>query len=370
MMPLILFLLLIWAVPADAHKPSDSYLFIAVKENTAFVQWDIALRDLDYAVGLDANDDGNITWGELRAQHDAIAAFVLPRLQIEEAGVSCQSGRLSHQVARQSDGAYAVLQFESVCKKGPDTVAYHLFFDLDPTHRGLLQFTRDGVSQTILFSPGKKEHSVAIPLSAADAILSFGRHGVDHILSGWDHLLFLLSLLLPSVLNPSRSGVAGVPRLLPAFFNVLRVVTAFTLAHCITLSLAVLERVSYPSIWVESAIAGSIIFAAVNNIRPWVINRLWLVAFGFGLIHGFGFAGFLKDFGLPKEAVFQSLLGFNLGVEAGQIGMVALFFPVAFVARHTRFYQRIIFFWGSILIAAIGAVWLIERIFNLDLPYL
>jgi hypothetical protein len=211
---------------------------------------------------------------------------------------------------------------------------------------------------------------VAIPLSAADAILSFGHHGVDHILSGWDHLLFLLSLLLPSVLNQSRSGVTGVPRLLPAFYNVVRVVTAFTLAHCITLSLAVLERVSYPSVWVESAIAGSIIFAAVNNIRPWVTHRLWLVAFGFGLIHGFGFAGFLKDFGLPKEAVFQSLLGFNLGVEAGQIGIVALFFPVAFAARHTRFYQRIIFFWGSILIAAIAAVWLVERMFNLDLPYL
>ena len=115
------------------------------------------------------------------------------------------------------------------------------------------------------------------------------------------------------------------------------VVTAFTLAHSITLTLAALRLVELPSRLVESAIAASVVLAAVNNLVPVVERRRWMVAFAFGLIHGFGFASVLAELGLPQETLVLSLLGFNLGVELGQLAIVAVFLPTAYALRNTRF---------------------------------
>ena len=147
----------------------------------------------------------------------------------------------------------------------------------------------------------------------------------------------------------------------------LRIVTAFTLAHSITLSLAALSVVTLPSRLVESTIALSVVLAALNNLWPLVGGRRWAVAFGFGLIHGFGFASVLADLGLPRDALVLALVGFNLGVELGQLAIVTLFLPVAYGLRHTWIYRRIIFSGGSALIALVAAVWLLERAFVLKL---
>jgi hypothetical protein len=150
-----------------------------------------------------------------------------------------------------------------------------------------------------------------------------------------------------------------------AFKEVLKVVTAFTLAHSITLSLAALGIISLPSRWVESVIAASIIVAALQNIRGVVDSKRWIMAFGFGLIHGFGFASVLADLGLPQNALVTALIGFNVGVELGQLAIVAVFLPLAFWLRATKFYQVGVFKWGSILIALMALYWLIERVFDL-----
>ena len=157
------------------------------------------------------------------------------------------------------------------------------------------------------------------------------------------------------------------PRFAPVFWDVLRIVTAFTLAHSITLSLASLSVVSLPSRLVESTIALSVLLAALNNLWPAVGGRRWIVAFGFGLIHGFGFASVLADLGLPRDALVLALVGFNLGVEAGQLAIVGLFLPVAYGLRHTWIYRRMIFTRGSALIALVAAVWMMERVFVLKL---
>jgi hypothetical protein len=144
-------------------------------------------------------------------------------------------------------------------------------------------------------------------------------------------------------------------------------VTAFTLAHSITLSLAALGVVSLPSRWVESAIALSVMLAALNNIWPLVYERRWVIAFCFGLIHGFGFASVLADLGLPQESLLIALVAFNVGVELGQLVIVGVFLPIAYTLRRTGIYQRVLVLYGSAVIALIALVWLIQRACNLQL---
>jgi hypothetical protein len=151
------------------------------------------------------------------------------------------------------------------------------------------------------------------------------------------------------------------------FWDVAKIVTAFTIAHSITLSLASLGLVSLPSRWIESAIALSVVLAAVNNVFPLVHHGRWIAAFGFGLIHGFGFANALKDLGLPTGSLALSLFGFNAGVEFGQLFIVCAFLPLAYALRATWTYRRVVLAGGSMAIAAIAGVWLVERILNLQI---
>jgi hypothetical protein len=148
---------------------------------------------------------------------------------------------------------------------------------------------------------------------------------------------------------------------------VAKIVTAFTLAHLITLSLAALGIVSLPSRWIESAIAFSVVLDALNNLFPIVARGRWIAAFGFGLVHGFGFAGALQDLGLPSGSLALSLAGFNVGVEIGQLVIVAIFLPVAFALRSTWTYRRVLMAGGSAAIATMAGVWLIERAFEVPL---
>ena len=365
--------LCLWALPATAHKPSDSYLNFKVQGNQIQGQWDIALRDLDYAVGLDNNDDGAITWGELRAHEKEVTSYALSRLGIQADGVPCPSQLTKQLVDNHTDGAYSVLHFVANCPQKPNTldISYRLFFDLDPQHRGLLRLESEGLTRTAIFSPGQANQSLTlVAVNPVQQFLEFGREGVWHIWIGFDHILFLITLLLPAVLERREGKWKPVLEIRSVFGNVLKVVTAFTIAHSITLSLATLGVIQLPSRWVESVIALSVILSALNNIYPVVQGRRWVLAFGFGLIHGFGFASVLADLGLPKEALLRALIGFNLGVEAGQIAIVCAFLPLAFVLRDSWFYRQVPFKGGSVSIALVASVWMMERLFDFKvLPF-
>jgi hypothetical protein len=365
---LLLACLPLWAA---AHKPSDSYLSLRLEGAELHGQWDVALRDLEYAIGLDEDGDGAITWGELRRRRDELARYLLDRLDIDAQERRCSLTPTEQLVDEHSDGAYAVLRFRADC--GPDEirrlgVGYRLFFDFDPTHRGLLNLQRPGLAVTAVFSPERNRQSFAPgAVTRIEQFLAYAHEGVWHIWIGIDHVLFLVSLLLPAVLVPSGRAWRVAERFTPAFWDVLRVVTSFTLAHSLTLVLAATSVVALPSRLVESLIALSVVLAALNNLRPVVHRARWAVAFAFGLVHGFGFAGVLADLGLPRDAFALALVGFNLGVEAGQLVVVAAFLPLAFWLRGRWIYRRMIFAGGSAAIALVAAAWMTERAFDLRL---
>jgi hypothetical protein len=360
-------LVIAWLSPAWAHKSSDSYLNLQLKGERISGQWDVALRDLDYALGLDVNNDGIITWGELRGLQASIGSYLLSHLTLQSDGNPCAMHVVEHLVDDHSDGAYEVLRFEADCAGPPQIlqIGYDFFFDLDPQHRGLVRLEADGQTHTAVFSPNVQTWRVERgAVSWFRTFLDYINEGVWHIWSGFDHILFLCALLMPAVLTYRGGRWIGVTEFGEAFVNVVKIVTAFTLAHSITLSLAVLGFISLPSRLVESAIAVSVIAAALNNLHPVVRSGLWAVAFGFGLVHGLGFANVLTELGLPTGALAVALVSFNLGVEIGQLAIVCAILPLAYLCRHSWLYPRVVLGAGSFCIVAIAFVWLIERSFD------
>ncbi|MEP7186885.1 MAG: HupE/UreJ family protein [Rhodanobacter sp.] len=393
------------SLPALAHKESDAYLNLrtdATDHHRLHGQWDIALRDLDFAIGIDGNHDGAITWGEVQARRTAIEQYALARVDIKGDGLICELQPTGQKIDQHTDGAYAVIEFDAICDKNiPSklTVVYRLLYDLDPYHRGIVTIhAGDKVAGAVL---GPDRPVATLNLHAPERwseFTSFLSDGIWHIWTGIDHILFLLSLLLPAVLirrrsdAPSRhvrlgAGVAdssgammalashrtryrweATASFWPACLDVIKIVTAFSVSHSITLSLAVLGIVHLPSRLVESGIALSVLVAALNNVYPLVHKRIWVVAFGFGLIHGLGFASALAGLELPAGAMAASLGGFSVGVEIGQEAIVLAFLPLAFLLRKTRFYQVTLLRWGSMLIMVIAAGWLVQRAFDILIP--
>ena len=362
--------LLLLSAPAWAHKPSDSYLALAVKDSQVEGRWDIALRDLDYAIGLDTDGDGAITWGEVRSKHDEIAAYALSRFTITSGETRCPAQAPRHMIDSHTDGAYAVLLFTMTCPSAIDTLRadYRLLFDLDAQHKGLLRLTHGQETTAAIFSQETPLQQFTIgEASSWRQVRQYVHEGIWHIWLGYDHVLFLLALLLPAVLRRVEGRWEPTPDFLSALWEVLAIVTAFTVAHSITLGLATVGLIALPSRLVESAIAASVIFAGISNLYPALAQRRRLVAFFFGLIHGFGFASVLSDLGLPKGSLALSLVSFNLGVEVGQLAIVAMFLPLAYGLRKSGTYQRLVLVSGSFGIAVLACAWLIERAFDLKL---
>jgi hypothetical protein len=363
-------LAMLLASAASAHKPSDSYLSLIVDEQRVTGRWDIALRDLEHAIGLDRDGNGAVTWGEVKARHGDIAAYALARLELASAGSACATSPVEHLIDQHSDGAYAVLRFTGDCPAAIDAldVRYSFLFDVDPLHRGLAQVRSGDLTQTSVFSPEARTWHVRTGSSdLGQQLATYLHEGVWHIWVGLDHILFLLCLLLPAA-RRRQGAQESSQRSAPLWIEVVQVVTSFTVAHSITLSLAALGILNFPARLVESAIAASVVFAALNNIRPMVTRRLWLIAFGFGLVHGLGFASVLADLALPRHALLLALLGFNLGVEVGQLVLVGLFFAMVWASR------RLDVTWPqwatpvpASVIALIAGVWFIERAFGVAL---
>lgn len=349
---------------AAAHEPTRSHLELSAEHTGLDARWYLPLQDLHAVLVLDVDGDGAITWRELRARRDAVVAYARDHLEVRAGGEPCALGSMQLGAARRSDAGYAALSFSVTCGDAAPSalvVTYDALFALDPLHRAFVTLSQDGSAETVVVTDDARRRQLAVqPGTAWRAAGEFLRDGIWHIWIGADHILFLLALLLPSVLQ-RRSG-----RWLPedsarrVVRDVTAVVSAFTVAHSLTLMLATFGLVRLPSRWVEVSIAVSIVLVALNNLVPVLAGR-WPLAFGLGLLHGLGFSSVLMDLGLPARHVAAALLGFNLGVEVGQLAIVAVFLPLAFLVRASPLYRRAALVAGSVAVAVVGAWWAIER---------
>ncbi len=370
--PFLLLCLGLFLSRAQAHEPTKSYLSLSLETNRITGQWDIPLGGLQTAFHFPTDTAGVVSWKEFRAHYTNVTAYALTHLRIGIDGrpAAIHLGGSEPVVEEFPDGVYVEIPFTLESGSRPKTVSidYELFFDFNSLHRGLVRLDAGGQTQTAIFSPDQRAQTFAIGgASPGGQFLAFVHEGMLHIWTGYDHILFLLALLLPSVLRREAGQWRGVPALRPAFMNILKIVTAFTIAHSLTLGLAAFQVVKLPARVTESAIALSVGLAAANNLWPVILERGWLVAFVFGLIHGFGFANALAGLGLARGNFLPPLVGFNLGVEAGQLALVALFLPLAFTLRRSWLYQNPFLRLGSVFILLVAGGWLLERVFDFTL---
>ena len=355
-----------WAMAASAHAHIASSGFVVANVDGPNVTGSIelAVRDVELAVGVDANRDNKITWRELLDGEPQLVTYMSAHLAFTAQHDACKLSFQALQVNARVDGSYAWLPFKARClgQVRDLTIGYTLMAGIDPSHRGLLTLTAGNAVQTAVLGGATAQSVFAVfAPSRWRAFVDYFHAGVWHIWSGIDHLLFLLSLLLPAVLLRKSGRWEPVPEARPALISILKVVTAFTLAHSLTLTLAALGFVRLPSRFTESIIAASIIVAALNNIFPVVTESRARIAFAFGLLHGFGFASVLADMGLPQGARVVSLLAFNVGIETGQMAVVLTVMPIIYALRSGVIYRRTIMPWGSAAIAALALVWLVQR---------
>jgi hypothetical protein len=357
----------------SAHQPGLSFLNLEAQPTGLMGRLDLSLRDVETAIGLDADNNGSVTYEELLNRQPAIGEYVLQRLRFR-AGEGRLAWRVTgHKVAADQDGVYAVVELSVPWEKPPRRIeiACALFHDIDPNHRGLMQLTAQGEAQTAVFRWDEQTRTFDLSQPGkGEQFREFTWEGVWHIWIGYDHILFLVALLLPAVLRRKEGRWEGVEQFRPALVNVVQIVTAFTVAHSITLSLAALELINLPDKPVEATIALSVAVAAVNNLYPIFRGRAWLVAFCFGVIHGFGFASVLGDLELPTGALALTLFSFNVGVELGQLAIVAVFLPLAYALRNRPIYHQHLLRWGSVVIAVLACVWFVERVAGAEESYL
>lgn len=365
----------VWLAPraASAHAVGKSSLQLDQVGSTLTGSWRVGAADLDPVLGLDENGDRHVDADELARASLAIGEYLASRLEVAASGVACATLVLEPRL----EGADLVARVEARCdalgERDDLELRYDLFFEHDSSHQGLLRLTRGEVSHSAVFTHRGRIHTIAARApSAWQASSGHLLQGIWHIALGYDHLAFLLTLLLPAVLvrraAPSVASPSGpiarwepLSSAWPAWRRVLRIVTAFTLAHSITLSLASLGVVRPPERLIEIVIAASVVIAALDNLLPLVGPRSYLLAFVFGLVHGFGFANALGELGLPKGHELLALFGFNLGVEFGQLAVVLVVLPLALALRRSPRYVPWVLRGGSAAIAALALFWVIER---------
>lgn len=363
---------LCWAPAALAHSSSNSYLSLSAPDGQLILRADIHLRDVDLIFDLDHNRDGQLTWGETQARSAELKTWLGQGIALSASGQGCTLGDADLQASQHADGIYLSALWTPVCLGLSDlahaslALRYDLIFAQDNLHRGLLKVDLPGNQSSALLSPERPQAQVSVADSSAWRV--FGRYaieGVWHIWIGIDHIVFLLSLLVLAPLQSSRQRVVHWPpakQARPVVLDVLAVVTAFTVAHSITLGLTITGWLTPPADWVEPAIALSVVLAALNNLLGFSALQRWRLALVFGLVHGFGFASVLLDLGLPTSALLAALGGFNIGVELGQLAIVGVFLPLAWGLRRTRFYRWVVVAGGSVAIVVLGLFWTLQRV--------
>ena len=369
--PCVLFLIAIASGSAQAHSSSNSYITVSSLNEATVLRADINLRDIDLVFDLDQNKDGKVSWGETLAKTAELKAWLEQGIQLSTTSRKCALAQMNIKASDHADGTYLSVEWTVACLDIAEDglsglkLRYDLMFDQDNLHRALVKIDLPDFKSSAILSPDRPEFTLTKDSGSRLKVLErYLLEGIWHIWIGIDHVLFLLSLLILAFLEPSRKSVIqwpAVQNVKTAVLDILAVVTAFTLAHSITLGLTIFKWLEPSADLIEPAIALSVVAAALNNLLGWVALRRWQLAFAFGLVHGFGFANVLVDLGLPSDQLAIALGGFNLGVELGQIAIVLVFLPLAWWLRNTLFYRWVVVVGGSLTIAVLGIIWTLQR---------
>lgn len=363
---------------ARAHQASITHSRVEVSHDQRSVVYQLKFEpaDLSEALGLGVDiepSDAQVAAGESR-----LLDYVLARVQVKDGESACPIERRGARPVMQGS-RFIQVEFVARCARSITelVIEYQLFFDIDALHRGLMQVSYRGESAITELREGASRFVWDLAEPPPENRLAFVISGVEHIAFGFDHLAFLFGLLLVVPVarrrdGPDDSGEASDPRdveiraLGPGLRYTAAIVTSFTIAHSVTLIGASLGWFALSSRLVESLIAASIVFVAIENIARPDPRYRYALTFGFGLIHGLGFASVLGVL-LPPADVIWPLLMFNVGVEAGQLLIVLLMLPLLHLAARglgaTR-YRDWPLTLGSGILALLGAAWLIERVFD------
>ena len=368
------------SLPALAHQTGNSYLVLTESNGRLQIELDFIVRDLGNLLQPPTPSDAPApvpppaatpTPEQLQAMQPAITQVIQESLGVQLNEETQPLEFVSQSVVLRNDGLYVRQRFTSP-SIAPEikfvVVRYSFFNQNDKLGRAFfkLQLGKEEISsvfdsstQTQRFALGDTKRWSTIGL--------FTHEGAWHIWGGPDHLLFLLTLLLPGLMLLHRA--TGTPETdrngtKAAALFALKVITAFTLAHSITLLASVLDVISLPSRWIESAIALSIMISAALNLQTRIQWSQWKLAFIFGLIHGMGFANGLRELGLSQTYFIETVLAFNVGVELGQIAaVVAVGIPIILLAKQVRTKQLVMTYgsWGVLLVSGI---WLVQRLMD------
>ena len=354
---------------AAAHGLQMSQLHLQVSARHIEGEWEILLSDARLAIALEPALQGDAGFHDLRAHEAALRGYLAQKLALASDGAACPVELTATPMAWDSAANQVRLHLVSNCPREPTRLTMHcdLLFDVDPKHRAYFAVDDARVTSVGVFDTKRRSVTVDVQqFHVLAGIAEFVREGALHIWSGLDHLMFLLALLLPAPLL--RKGATFVPRvgLRATLRETVKLVTAFTVSHSLTLALAFFGLLILPARWVEAAIALSVFAAAWNNLRPFLPGRGWTMALAFGLVHGLGFAGALRNLSLPTRSRGLALGAFNVGVELGQLAIVAAILPLLFSASRHSWYPRAMAL-GSLAIAWLAALWLVQRGFGIAL---
>jgi hypothetical protein len=371
-------LVALMATDTRAHNLGDSYLYLQIYREQLSGRFEISLEDLNKGFRLKGTPR-EITAANLDEHAEFLKQYYREHVTISAANTPLAIRFTQHRLL-DVNGGFVLLPFEfERLERVPErlTIDYRVLFDEVPGHRGFLLVEHNWATGTfanegqisLVFSPGSTRQDFDIASGGRlRGFLAVVWLGTDHIWMGFDHVMFLVALLLPAVLVRRDGRWREGADFMPALTNVVKIVTAFTVAHSVTLSLASLGLVHLPGRFVEVVIAASIAIAAADLVYPVFRGRIWLVVFGFGLFHGFGFAGALEEMGLLRENLGLSLLGFNLGVELGQLAIVMLLFPILFALRRLAVYRQFALPLAATAMILISMGWVVERAFDVELP--
>ncbi|MBU09318.1 MAG: hypothetical protein CME13_15290 [Gemmatimonadetes bacterium] len=353
-------ILLIHARPGAAHEINTSYSVVSVRSDSVRLILSIDEADLiRLDPQIDVNGDGLLYRDEVRGGGEAMALKLQDRLSTEVDGEPHTPEMLSAAPEVDVDGNLflRIVYDVPLADEPPATLVLDLEKFLQAPlldeHKNLVRvFVASDQPELLAVlsasSPvGRFQLREEVDLLAQ--VMHFVWLGVEHIFIGYDHIMFLAALIVIG----SRLG------------PLVKIVSAFTVAHSITLILAALEIVSLPTRWVEAGIALSIAYVALENFWIRGASHRWMLTFAFGFVHGFGFANVLRDLGLPSQGLVPSLLAFNVGVEIGQVVIVAILLPgILWAAKHGH-QQRLVQV-ASAVILLFGVGWFVERVFDLS----